>query len=191
MSTSNIDMRTIPEDSTKLTSPDSDTVVYQYESNGPCAVGFSGKRKNHDFKYRFPTEDARKTYVGRHFKIKADALKEKEQFKIDTKAREAKEFEAIEIGDIFVCSWGYEQTNVDAYQLIALKGKTGTFQAIALESLETASWASDYVRPIKDDFLKTEPFTKRLSGDHFKLSSFRYVSKMEDTKEKYYRSWYA
>lgn len=30
----------------------------------------------------------------------------------------------IKVGDIFYMSWGYEQTNVDFFQVVALKGKT-------------------------------------------------------------------
>ena len=30
----------------------------------------------------------------------------------------------VKVGSIFVMSWGYDQTNVDFYQVVALKGKT-------------------------------------------------------------------
>lgn len=30
----------------------------------------------------------------------------------------------VKVGDIFYMSWGYEQTNVDFFQVVALKGKT-------------------------------------------------------------------
>ncbi|HCB5058448.1 TPA: hypothetical protein M0F96_004014 [Salmonella enterica subsp. enterica serovar Paratyphi C] len=30
----------------------------------------------------------------------------------------------VSVGDIFVASWGYEQTNVSFYQVISLHGKT-------------------------------------------------------------------
>ena len=33
-------------------------------------------------------------------------------------------------------SFGYDQTNVDAYQLISIKGKTGVFREVALQTVE-------------------------------------------------------
>ena len=30
----------------------------------------------------------------------------------------------VAVGDVFASSWGYEQTNVDFYQVVALHGRT-------------------------------------------------------------------
>lgn len=47
--------------------------------------------------------------------------------KIENVSRETLKQEnelGIKVGDIFYTSWGYEQTNVDFFQVVALKGKT-------------------------------------------------------------------
>ena len=38
-------------------------------------------------------------------------------------------------GDIFVCSWGYDQTNVDFYQVVKRTPKTVTVRQVAAETL--------------------------------------------------------
>ena len=45
---------------------------------------------------------------------------------------------SVKVGDIFVISWGYEQTNADFYRVKALRGKTQlVIQAVDLEVTKT------------------------------------------------------
>ncbi len=37
----------------------------------------------------------------------------------------------VKVGDIFVADWGYDQTNIDFYKVIAMKKKTATFVKLA------------------------------------------------------------
>lgn len=44
--------------------------------------------------------------------------------------------DGVRVGDIYVVSWGYEQTNVDFYEVVALKGKkTAVVREIAGECI--------------------------------------------------------
>ena len=56
----------------------------------------------------------------------------------------------INPGDIFVESWGYDQTNVDAYQVreVTPSGKSVRIQLIATEIIDGR------VRPVRDDFIE-------------------------------------
>lgn len=48
----------------------------------------------------------------------------------------------IKIGDIFSCSWGYEQTNIDFYIVVGLAGKTMVnLQKIGLKYVETGQYS--------------------------------------------------
>lgn len=64
-------------------------------------------------------------------------------------------------GQIFVESWGYDQTNIDFYQVISVKGVTATLQAIEAERVETISMQGK-ATPIKDSFTG-KPFQKRVA----------------------------
>ncbi len=68
----------------------------------------------------------------------------------------------IEVGQIFVCSWGYEQTNVDFYQVTSVKSCMIGLRRIGSTSVEDTSWASANVMPVKDSF-KGDEFFKRVS----------------------------
>ncbi|EEW8141382.1 hypothetical protein FSF79_025435 [Escherichia coli] len=46
----------------------------------------------------------------------------------------------VSVGDVFVSSWGYEQTNVNFYQVISVHGKkTVTVQEVRASVLLTRS----------------------------------------------------
>lgn len=69
----------------------------------------------------------------------------------------------IKIGDIFVSTWGYDQTNVDFYQVIARTAKMVTVRRIAASRKE-AHCMGNYVMPIKDAFLDDDSNYSRVYG---------------------------
>jgi len=101
-------------------------------------------------------------------------------------------YKDLKVGDLFCYSWGYDQTNVDFYQLVAFKGKTMTFKAIASKTVPSSggdyNGMADRRTAVKDAFLdeeRYEPLIKRsLSMD------FGMLSKTTES-EPHYCSWYA
>jgi len=66
-------------------------------------------------------------------------------------------------GDILYSSWGYEQTNVDFYQVIEVKGKSLILHEIAGEMIEQNRGDYGRVKPLKDHFCKDKkPFLKQV-----------------------------
>lgn len=143
-----------------------------------------------EFNYRFGSE-ARMIEYCEDFLVSLDrAAKYKEERKI-ARANARKEAIAnVKEGDIYVASWGWEQTNVDAYQVVAKKGASVVLREIALESIEgSEGFMSDRVRPVKDAFIGEE-FKKRITGKYINIDDVRGASLAEEGKE-FYRSWYA
>lgn len=65
----------------------------------------------------------------------------------------------VKVGDIFSYSWGYEQTNVNYFQVVALKGKTQVIiREIAYKTTKTNGLDSYMVAPCKDKFLSKSHF---------------------------------
>jgi hypothetical protein len=65
----------------------------------------------------------------------------------------------FKLGDLLYSSWGYEQTNVDFYQVTKVGDKSVWVRPIASEMVEgTAGHDSSNVRPIKDDFRGEEVY---------------------------------
>jgi hypothetical protein len=56
------------------------------------------------------------------------------------------------VGQILYHSWGYDQTNVDFYQVIEAKGKTIVVREVAQDRTETG-FMSGQTMPIKDEFI--------------------------------------
>lgn len=58
------------------------------------------------------------------------------------------------VGDIFHHSWGYDQTNCDFYQVVALTRATVSLHRIATETVSgSEGFMSDSRLPVKDAFL--------------------------------------
>ena len=114
----------------------------------------------------------------------------KEERKIARAVAKAAALESVKEGDIYVASWGWEQTNVDAYQVVAKKGATVTLREIAVASVYgSEGFMSDRVVPVKDEFIG-DAFKKRITGKHINIDDVRSASPAEEGKD-FYRSWYA
>ena len=114
----------------------------------------------------------------------------KEERKIARAAAKAAALESVKEGDIYVASWGWEQTNIDAYQVVAKKGATVTLREIAVASVEgSEGFMSDRVVPVKDEFIG-DAFKKRITGKYINIDDVRSAGPAEEGKE-FYRSWYA
>lgn len=67
----------------------------------------------------------------------------------------------VKIGDIFVFSWGYEQTNINYFQVVGLKGtKQVIIREIAHKTLEITGYESYKITACKDGFLSRSQFVK-------------------------------
>ena len=65
----------------------------------------------------------------------------------------------VKVGDIFHYSWGYEQTNVNYFQVVSLKGtKQVVIREIGYEITETTGIDSFRVKAVKDSFLQKSQF---------------------------------
>ncbi len=97
----------------------------------------------------------------------------------------------INVGDLFATSWGYEQTNVDFFQVIEKVSATRVkVQRINLKVNEMTSWASDNISPIKDDFIG-EPMIKTINkyGNISKIDIYEHTGYKTHEGARHHRSW--
>jgi len=98
--------------------------IHRYENGGnlpdvPYAAVFGGKRAKPDWHYRFKTPERREEKIAEWV--------ESQKSQLESKAKDRKERYAphsFKVGDVFYASWGYDQTNIDFYKIVELKGKT-------------------------------------------------------------------
>jgi len=70
----------------------------------------------------------------------------------------------VNVGDVFLNSWGYDQTNTDFYQVVRVTKASVFLQKIAYEVVNETSWGSYEVRPVKDSFdTEQKPIMKRIN----------------------------
>lgn len=183
--------RYIPEDAIKVEgiNPDLKLDIYKYDlADQPILLGYGGKRTSADFHTRFSSPEAREDYLQGFITGRQEILNYKIKQKEIVKAQNIEAVKNLKVGDVFHCSWGYDQTQCDFYQLVALKGITGTFRPIYAATVEgSENYDSDRRTPCVDDF-KGEEFKKRLNGDRFKVNSYSSAYKCAPT-DNFYCSW--
>jgi len=147
-----------------------------------------------EFHYKFGSVERMYEYLSNFIadRLKVQEIRAKRKEK---ESREAQELAAkVSVGDIFVDSWGYEQTNVDFYQVVAKpSAKTVIVREIACETEEGSRQShgmADSVRPVRDAFIGKEMKKRIDKYGGFKTSSFSCARPAGESRS-YYRSWYA
>jgi hypothetical protein len=93
----------------------------------------------------------------------------------------------LEEGDILYSSWGYDQTNVDFYEVVKVLAKSVVIRKIA-QKVAKSHQTADYVVPVPGRF-EGPAMTKRVSPrGGVKIKSYAYASPW-DGKPKYQTGW--
>ncbi len=105
----------IPTNSIEEKVEDANAVIYRYTAtNGkPAAAMFGGRRTKPDSRYYYGTEEAREAAIERYL----DGARANHAYKAAKRASK-KNPNTLAIGDVLYTSWGYDQTNVDFYQVV-------------------------------------------------------------------------
>ena len=158
-------------------------------NNGkPALQIFKGKQKNPYSNYYYQNEERRNMAIS-NAKESADA----EQSYKEKRAEERKSFvPEFEVGEIFSSSWGYEQTNVDFYQVVEKPSKHyAVIRKIAQDTVEGSVYSHGMaceVVAVPNAFISTETQKKKVGRYGIKLSSYSSAYKW-DCRPKY-KSWY-
>lgn len=109
--------------------------------------------------------------------------------------------EGVRVGDLFYCSWGYEQTNIDYFQVVALKGAhTAILRRIASDCIGGYGM-SGMKRPERNHFVGDEQYTVRTRKSRYykdgrpeikapHISGQHYLHPTTDDAENGYSSYY-
>lgn len=150
--------RYIPANSVEQTYDDANAVAYLYESAGRYyAIGYSGRRTKHDFHYKFNSIEKRGAYLVRWSDRKRDGVRA-------TKDRRAFRH-SLKVGQIVYSSWGYEQTNINFYEVVELKGSTMVVLREVAQDREYTEQMAGTCMPIPGEYV-AEPFSRRVKVGH-------------------------
>ena len=133
----------------------------------------------------------------------------------EAKERSAEAMKLVKVGDVFSCTWGYDQTNVDFFQVVALVGKNSVrvkqVCPVMVKDEASGPMAADRTYAINEGemlparshsvFIKDQVNgdVKRIQDGSYrdevkpciKLSSFAWAFPEKPGLTKHYVSWYA
>ncbi|MDE9429863.1 hypothetical protein [Xenorhabdus bovienii] len=100
---------------------------------------------------------------------------------------------SVSVNDVLASSWGYEQTNVNFYQVIALHGKkTVIVRKISAKTREDGNM-SGYKKPVLNDFIG-EPLRRQVkeygSKPLINIEDFEQAKLTQVDEEHFFSSWY-
>lgn len=173
----------------KIAPKDANVVFYIYQEGAEFfAQCFVGRAQKPTWHYRFKSAEKREAKI----RAQIDAVKEREEWKAARKAKQSQPH-GWEPGMILYSSWGYDQTNVEFYEVIEVIGKT--MVRMELIGSERANDSGDYSHGMAEEVV---PNIKARSGEIYRA---KVVS--DGAKGKYgqratpwsgqpvYSSWYA
>lgn len=120
---------------------------------------------------------------------------QKEQERKNARAEMKRNFtNPFKVGQLFYDSWGYEQTNIDFFQVVEVGKMSVMLRPIGQELVRTSGWMSEWVRPAVGKFTG-EPFRRiiqisKYSGSVY-LNGFRGSIEPIGEKEEFNQTHYA
>lgn len=174
--------RYIPDDSVEEIHEDIGFVFYLYGKDRLCCICYKGKSKKPYFHYNFLSEEKRRARIDetvvdhKRYKQEEEELKKIQSVELQNFAR------SVKVGDIFVSSWGYDQTNVDFYQVIEKKNVTVVVKEVQSSTVEETGYDSSRVIAVKNKFINDIKLTKRISKyKSLKISDCQTAHKWDGT----------
>ncbi len=140
------------------------------------AIFYGGKRSKADWFYSFRSVDAMNARID-------DTIQGIQQSKARVAQYRAQRSAPtdVAVGDVFRCSWGYDQTNIDYFQVIEVCGAYAMVQEIGQMSEETGFMSGNCV-PAVGQF-RGEPMRKKIQNNggepYFKVYSFANAYRMK------------
>jgi hypothetical protein len=176
----------IPKGARAVDNGGTDASVYAYEQAGKfLAIAFHGKAAKPDWHYSFRDEAARDKRIAEFIA----GRKRWVEYKAERKAEKDKPH-TLKVGDILVSSWGYDQTNIDYYQVTRIPGPmTVEIREIAKTSSAEIGFMTAECKAAPDKFTG-DPMIKRCnSTNSVRIASYASASKWDGKADRY--SWYA
>lgn len=154
--------------------------AYTYEMAGALyGIGFRGTAGRSEFHYRFRSSESRQKHIDDFFM----SIKAHVERKAEYKAKKQAFKHSLQVGDVLRCSWGYDQTNIDYYQVTELCGKHVVIREIAAQSQEDRGWVQGSSVPALNHFTG-EPMRKLVQeGNAVRIASYACAYKLEPKAE--------
>lgn len=162
--------RWIPKGSVAVRPKGVNVVVYigKNAAGRLYATGFAGTAEKPAFNYSFRSAEYRQRFVTEW----VDGQRAWANRRAERKANAKAFVPTLKVGDILYCTWGYDQTNVDFFEVVKVVGKCVDIRKIGAESEETGFMSGQCV-PVRGMFIDDKVMRKRvLEGNRVRIYSF-------------------
>lgn len=141
-----LESRVIPPNAKELSYPSVDAVIYvrPRDTGGLSAIAYQGTAYHPAWNYLFKTSERFEEYASEWLL----GLAQTQAYKAERKAKR----EGVcpwKPGQVLSCTWGYDQTNVDYYEVIAVRGKLVDIQVIGQHCIQAGGPSGDQVIPFR------------------------------------------
>jgi len=144
-----------------------DLEIWTYEGVNPRGpyfggIAFAGKAQKPLWHYTFQSEDKRSDYIKKTI--------DQRKMIMDVKNKEREERRnfkhSLNVGDILYDTWGYDQTNVDFYQVVAVGEKS-----VKIRPISSRNTDDSHVVPLPDKFTGPAELKVVGRGNHVRVHS--------------------
>jgi hypothetical protein len=158
-----------------------------------CAV-YIGRKTKATYHYRFASIEQREEWLAE----KLTELRKQADVKKEMKRKLVQEGNPLQVGDILVCTWGYEQTNCDFYQVTSVSQNMISMREIEKSVCHKTTGSefdmSGTATPLKGAFVVgTQPFSRKVhlypgGGVSIHIKSSQYANRWDG--QPVFVSWY-
>lgn len=151
----------------------------------PGATIFSGKRAKPNSNFWYRSYEALDNALALAVESQARAA----AYKAERAAKRKAFAHDVKVGDIYRTSWGYEQTNVEYFEVVEIKGKHAILREIAQERTETGFMVGKcgpmpgvYLRPRFEGDDAGLPIRRLIQDGYIKIDDIRHAWPMKPTE---------
>lgn len=155
-------------------------------------VIFEGRRQKPTLNYVYDTKEKMILRIEKFVKRVFEKNQEKEEQKAKD-ALMAKENRAkVNVGDTFHTSWGWEQTNIEFFQVVRRISPSRVAIRRISEIVVSEGYMSAEIKPKKDSFISEEKVvTINKHGYLSKADNYGHDAYKNDDNRTYCKTWYA
>jgi len=157
-----------------------------HKQRAPCRGCFTGNKAKENWLFRFRTSEEFEEKA----RITVENMKNRKKWFEDRRKERNSFRHVLKTGDILEASWGYDQTNVDFYEVIEVKGKMVGLKEIGSRVCQATGPMSANVTPVPGKYYGEIFFRKVLMGNYVNIDNRKVRQAGIWDGKPSYSSWY-
>lgn len=183
-------MASTPPDAERTTYENADAFLVRYiDGKGrPSARGYIGTSAHADFNFYFDTLIARESHITEWLLKRTQIIENKAKRMAEHKAQRAASLDKFPVGTVLYSSWGYEQTNIDFYEVIR---RVSSYRVELRELQQDRTNTSDMTgscTPRKGEYASDHTKTCTINPHGLRINSYA-IARHWDGKPKHWTAY--